>query len=181
MAVYQIGDLSTIPQAPADADVLAIEAGGVTYKVSKSVLASAILAQLGGDPVTVAHGGTGAATAEGARTNLGVPSTSEMEDAIQQSTAGAILALDIAYDNISVPASGSTNVSYTVPMRDGYVRAWATLWKVSGSGTGNLVTTIHGDATGGTIYLSSGSGNAITANFTLRVFYVKSSMYSNIT
>lgn len=83
----QINQLPTIPQAPANADVFAIEVGGVTYKVSKSVLASAILAQLGGDPVTVAHGGTGATTAAAARTNLSVPSTSEMEDAIQQSTA----------------------------------------------------------------------------------------------
>lgn len=93
MAVYQIGDLSTIPQAPADADVLAIEVNGVTYKVSKSVLAAAILAQLGGDPVTVAHGGTGATTAAAARTNLSVPSTSEMEDAIQQSTAPSVNAV----------------------------------------------------------------------------------------
>ena len=38
----QISDYSYIPQAPANADVLAIEANGITYKVSKSVLASSI-------------------------------------------------------------------------------------------------------------------------------------------
>lgn len=110
MAVYQIGDLSTIPQAPADADVLAIEVGGVTYKVSKSVLASAILAQLGGDPVTVAHGGTGATNAEDARENLGVPSNQEMEDAIQQSTA-----------NIKIINHGTVNLGQVAPKTRGAV------------------------------------------------------------
>lgn len=45
----QINQLPIIPQAPADADVLAIEVNGVTYKVSKSVLTSAILASLSTD------------------------------------------------------------------------------------------------------------------------------------
>ena len=39
----QINQLPTIPQAPANADVFAIEVGGVTYKIPKSTLASAIL------------------------------------------------------------------------------------------------------------------------------------------
>lgn len=38
----QINQLPTIPQAPANADVLAIEVNGVTYKVSKQELAEAI-------------------------------------------------------------------------------------------------------------------------------------------
>lgn len=37
----QISELTTIPQAPADADVMAIEVNGVTYKVSKQALAAA--------------------------------------------------------------------------------------------------------------------------------------------
>ena len=110
-----------------------------------------------------------------------VYSKSQVDSIVSQSTADAILALDIAYSNVSVPATGSTYVSYTVPTRDGYSRAWVMLCRVSGSGTGNLVMTIHGDATSGTIYLSSGSGNAITANFTLRAFYVKGGMYRNVT
>lgn len=39
MQIHQYPD---IPQTPADADVLAIEANGVTYKVSKAALAAAI-------------------------------------------------------------------------------------------------------------------------------------------
>lgn len=46
----QINQLPTIPQAPANADVLAIEVGGVTYKVSKSALASAILGTIDSAP-----------------------------------------------------------------------------------------------------------------------------------
>lgn len=126
MAVYQIGDLSTIPQAPADADVLAIEVNGVTYKVSKSVLAAAILAQLGGDPVTVAHGGTGATTAAAARTNLSVPSTSEMEDAIQQSTAREIVTGSNIQSSVSIP-NGEGTVCSTVSLTSG-------VWLVIGSG-----------------------------------------------
>jgi hypothetical protein len=44
MPIFQINQLPTIPQAPADADVLAIEVNGITYKVSKQALADAIAA-----------------------------------------------------------------------------------------------------------------------------------------
>lgn len=93
MSTIQIHQFPTIPQAPADADVLAIEVNGITYKVSKAVLASAIIAQLGGDPVKVAHGGTGSSSASGARTNLSVYSKTETDSAIQQSTAGKALSI----------------------------------------------------------------------------------------
>ena len=83
----QIHEYPSIPQAPADADVLAIEVNGITYKVSKAVLAAAIIDKLGGDPVTVAHGGTGASTAANARTNLSVYSKAETDAAIAQATA----------------------------------------------------------------------------------------------
>lgn len=42
----QINQLPTIPQAPADSDVLAIEVNGITYKVSKQALAAAIAANI---------------------------------------------------------------------------------------------------------------------------------------
>lgn len=42
----QIHQYPAIPQAPADADVLAIEVNGITYKVSKAVLAAAIAANI---------------------------------------------------------------------------------------------------------------------------------------
>lgn len=70
----QINELPTIPQAPVNADVMAIEVNGITYKVSKQTLASAILGQIGASDnvVDVSHGGTGATTASAARTALGV-------------------------------------------------------------------------------------------------------------
>ena len=46
MPIFQINQLPTIPQAPADADVLAIEVNGITYKVSKQALAAAIAANI---------------------------------------------------------------------------------------------------------------------------------------
>lgn len=67
----QINELPTIPQAPADADVMAIEVNGITFKVSQSALAAAIISKIG-DPVGITHGGTGAANAATARTNLGI-------------------------------------------------------------------------------------------------------------
>lgn len=42
----QIHQYPSIPQAPADADVLAIEVNGVTYKVSKQVLGQAIASNI---------------------------------------------------------------------------------------------------------------------------------------
>lgn len=72
MAKKQIHELSALPSAPATGNVLAIDTGTVTYKIDYNALANAIISKLGGDPVTVGHGGTGAITAADARTNLGI-------------------------------------------------------------------------------------------------------------
>jgi hypothetical protein len=47
--------------------------GDNTKSIDYDALATAIINKLGGDPVTVEHGGTGASTAANARTNLEVP------------------------------------------------------------------------------------------------------------
>ena len=47
---------------PASGDEIPIERGTTTYKIDYDALAEAIIAKLGGDPVTVVHGGTGIST-----------------------------------------------------------------------------------------------------------------------
>ena len=72
MAKKKIHELTALPSAPATGNVLAIDTGTVTYKIDYDALATAIISNLGGDPVTIAHGGTGATSAADARANLGV-------------------------------------------------------------------------------------------------------------
>lgn len=79
MPIFQINQLPTIPQAPADADVLAIEVNGVTYKVSKQALAAAIAAG-----ITPANIG-----AQPANTTLKVTIDSDYEDGVAANGAVA--------------------------------------------------------------------------------------------
>lgn len=68
----QIHELNALSRAPQTGDVLAIDTGTDTAKIDYNALATAIINKLGGDPVTIPHGGTGATTAAGARANLDV-------------------------------------------------------------------------------------------------------------
>lgn len=119
----QIHQYPAIPNAPADADVLAIEVNGITYKVSKAVLADAIIAKLGGDPVTIAHGGTGSSTAANARTNLSVYSKSETDSAIVQSTAGSKTIVGVYTSTVTLPEI--TMIGFLVHDYGGTVSAYA--------------------------------------------------------
>lgn len=56
----------------ASGNVFAIDTDNGTFKIDYDVLAAAIINQLGGDPVTIAHGGTGATSAAAAKGNLGL-------------------------------------------------------------------------------------------------------------
>lgn len=76
----QIHQYPSIPQAPADADVLAIEVNGITYKVSKAVLAAAIAANI--SPADI---GAYSKTQTYAKTET--YSKTETDNAIAQSTA----------------------------------------------------------------------------------------------
>ena len=49
--------------SPETGDEIPIERGTTTYKIDYDALATAIIAKLGGDPVTIAHGGTGLSSA----------------------------------------------------------------------------------------------------------------------
>ena len=72
MANKQIHELSALPSTPATGNVLAIDTGTTTYKIDYNTLATAIINKLGGDPVTVAHGGTGANSISAAMNSLAV-------------------------------------------------------------------------------------------------------------
>ena len=76
-----------------DSDVLAMEISGVTYKVTGATLKAAVLAKLGGDPVTVAHGGTGATDAGTAKVNLGLQSAGQAVNIYQPDGTGQVLGL----------------------------------------------------------------------------------------
>lgn len=86
MRIYSLSDAPT----PLGGYMAIDDANDGTKKVAFNTLADNVVAALGGDPVTVAHGGTGAATAAAARANLGVGS-------------------------ISTPAEGATFDSLTTP------------------------------------------------------------------
>lgn len=69
--VNTINDLPALGRTPTSGDKLALQPqGDNTKSIDYDALATAIINKLGGDPVTIAHGGTGGATAAAARTNL---------------------------------------------------------------------------------------------------------------
>ena len=109
-------------------------------------------------------------------------STKDIEaDVNALNTKKLILYYDLAFSSVAVPATGSANVSYSFPDKSGYLRAFMFIMNVSGSGTGSAIFTIHGSPVSGAVYIASGSGSAVTANFTLRCFYLANGHYSNIT
>lgn len=86
--VNTINDLPALGRTPTSGDKLALQPqGDNTKSIDYDALATAIINKLGGDPVTVAHGGFGGTTTAQARTNLSVYSKAETDNAIQQSTA----------------------------------------------------------------------------------------------
>lgn len=112
MRIYSLSDAPT----PLGGYMAIDDANDGTKKVAFNTLADNVVAVLGGDPVTVAHGGTGAATAAAARANLGVGS-------------------------ISTPAAGATFDSLTTP---GFY--WINLSTVTGGpeSTGYGVLAVYG-------------------------------------
>jgi hypothetical protein len=70
--VNTINDLPALGRTPTSGDKLALQPqGDNTKSIDYDALATAIINKLGGDPVTIVHGGTGATTEYNARNNIG--------------------------------------------------------------------------------------------------------------
>ena len=63
----QIHELNALGRSPANGDQLVIDTGDFTAKIDYAALATAIINKIG-DPVTIAHGGTGATGTSSATT-----------------------------------------------------------------------------------------------------------------
>ena len=114
----RINDQTTLPNAPASGDVFAVESGGTTYKIDYNALATAIIGKLGGDPATVAHGGTGATSAGNARKNLGIKfaiynSVSDL--GLTAGSATILSAFNAMSDNSILITAGSDFVASEMP------------------------------------------------------------------
>lgn len=114
--VNTINDLPALGRTPTSGDKLALQPqGDNTKSIDYDALATAIINKLGGDPVTVEHGGFGGTTVAQARTNLSVYSKAETDSAIAQSTATLNLhfsANDNTWDRIyNIVSSMSNNAS----------------------------------------------------------------------
>lgn len=71
----RIKDLEALAGNPATGQKFAIDTADGTFQIDYNALATAIIGKLGGDPVTIAHGGTGATSAAAARNALGLGNT----------------------------------------------------------------------------------------------------------
>ena len=67
-----IDQLPTLPTEPTTGDEIPIERGTTVYKVDYDDLATTAVEDVLGDPVTIAHGGTGATTVAAAQEALGL-------------------------------------------------------------------------------------------------------------
>ena len=86
-----IDGLPALPTSPTTGDELPIERGTDTYKIDYNALASAIISKLGGDPVAIAHGGTGATTSENALINLGAFASANVYNGLDKTVSGFAL------------------------------------------------------------------------------------------
>lgn len=68
--VVPIDQLPDLPHTPTIGDLMIVDDGNGPYKIDYNALATAILAKLGGDPVTVQHGGSGLTASPSLLVNL---------------------------------------------------------------------------------------------------------------
>ena len=102
---------ATLPQA---GDVAPMVSGGITVKTTSAQL---VTAALNATPVTVAQGGTGATTATGAQTNLGLGSMATQNASAVAITGGTLNNVTLGG---TTPNAGSfTNLAYTGTLTGG--------------------------------------------------------------
>lgn len=105
----QIHELNSRDGNISNSDFLVLDTGTETVKITYETLAAAIVSVLGGNVVSVEHGGTGASTVAGARNALGLGNTSGAlpianggTGATSATDAKAALSLGTAAQNFSV-------------------------------------------------------------------------------
>ena len=109
----RINELPEIPQAPSDYDVMPIEYQGVdsvTYRVPIPTLASAIINKIG-DPVGVAHGGSGLSSSPSLRVNLSSNSSADVMQASPRPGVAGTLGIFNGGTNATTAEDARTNLS----------------------------------------------------------------------
>ena len=96
-----IDGLPVLPSAPTSGDEIPIERGTNSYKIDYNALAVAIISQLGGNPVTIAHGGTGLTVSPSLLVNLASTSAANI---LQQSPRPGV-------DGVLPVANGGTGAN----------------------------------------------------------------------
>lgn len=141
-----IDDFPTLSSSPTTGDELPIERGTTTYKIDYDALASAIISKLGGDPVTIPHGGTGATTANAGRIALGAAPTIYLNKATWADVYAELNKLGSAElgvfyaQNSPAVASLLTGGKVTGTIKGVVLRAFSTQFDFFGSvGTGNSI------------------------------------------
>lgn len=97
--------LTALASAPASGDLFPVSRGGDGYKIDYDALATAIISKLGGDPVTVAHGGTGATGAAAARSNLEAAGTMYLDTASWAAIYAQVSTLNVHESTIFMAAN----------------------------------------------------------------------------
>lgn len=114
----RIKNFVTLAGNPTTGQKLAIDTEEGTRQIDYDALATAIINKLGGDPVTIAHGGTGATSASDARANLDVRCrifNSVSQLGLTSGSATILQAFDAMGDNAILIASSDDFASSARP------------------------------------------------------------------
>lgn len=144
MAQKQIHELNTYSGTPAAGTYFAADNGTTTTKLDYDALATAIIAKLGGNPVTIAHGGTGATSAADARTALSVYTKAQTDSAIST-------AVNTATADINLNVDGTT-----------FATLYAILSKIPNSASAACYFTTNAASTLSGSKVTSGGGAVVS-------------------
>ena len=114
----RIKDLEALSGNPTSGQKLAIDTSDGTFQIDYNALANAIISKLGGDPVTVGHGGTGATTAAAARANIGLDFAiynSVTDIGLTSGSATILTAFNALGNNAALYATGNDFAASALP------------------------------------------------------------------
>lgn len=122
MSTIQISQFPTIPQTPANADVLPIEVNGITYKVSKAVLAAAIYNSLYANNMTTTQDGLLLDARQGRELNLKIAAVTPV--IYDKVITGVSVSTDGGY-SAAIPYSTIGSGIVYAKMISCFLRAWS--------------------------------------------------------